>query len=105
MRRRLRLVTMDLASAGPPLRLAVIDTDSGFLQVLTKRLERLGWEHRVLASAVPVEQIVAMRLGAIVIDLGTLGQQAWDYLDRLCAALPSLGVVVCTGQSTVAQRV
>jgi DNA-binding response OmpR family regulator len=88
-----------------PLRLAVIDRDSGFLQVLGKRLERLGWEHRVLASAVPIDTIVAMRLSAIVVDLGVLGPAAWEYLEKLCAALPGLGVVVCTGQSTVAQRV
>jgi DNA-binding response OmpR family regulator len=88
-----------------PLRLAVIDTDSGFLQVLDKRLERLGWEHRTLASAVPVETIVAMRLSALVVDLAVLGPAAWDYLERVCAELPGLGVVVCTGQSTVAQRV
>ncbi len=92
-------------STGAPLRLAVLDTDSGFLQVLGKRLERLGWEHRVLASAVPVDTVVAMRLSAIVIDLAVLGPQAWEYLDKLCRALPGLGVVVCTGQSTVAQRV
>jgi DNA-binding response OmpR family regulator len=92
-------------SSAQPLRLAVIDTDSGFLQVLDKRLERLGWEHRTLASAVPVETIVAMRLSALVIDLATLGPGGWDYLDRVCAELPGLGVVVCTGQSTVAQRV
>ena len=93
------------ASAGAPMRVAVLDTDSGFLQVLGKRLERLGWEHRVLASAVPVDTVVAMRLSAIVIDLSVLGPQAWEYLDKLCTALPGLGVVVCTGQSTVAQRV
>jgi DNA-binding response OmpR family regulator len=92
-------------STGAPMRVAVLDTDSGFLQVLGKRLERLGWEHRVLASAVPVETVVAMRLSAVVIDLSVLGPQAWDYLDKLCTALPGLGVVVCTGQSTVAQRV
>jgi DNA-binding response OmpR family regulator len=46
-----------------------------------------------------------MRLNAIVIDLAVLGPQAWEYLEKLCAALPGLGVVVCTGQSTVAQRV
>jgi DNA-binding response OmpR family regulator len=93
------------ATSGAPLRVAVIDTDSGFLQVLTKRLERLGWEHRVLATPVPVETIVAMRLGAVVVDLASLGAHGWDYLERLCEALPGLGVVVCTGQSTVAQRV
>jgi DNA-binding response OmpR family regulator len=93
------------ATGGAQMRVAVVDTDSGFLQVLGKRLERLGWEHRVLASPVPIETIVAMRLSAIVIDLGVLGPQAWEYLEKLCASLPALGVVVCTPHSTVAQRV
>jgi DNA-binding response OmpR family regulator len=93
------------AHIASPLRLAVVDADSGFLQVLTKRLDRLGWEHRVLASPVSIDTLVAMRLGALVIDLTTLGPQAWEYLERVCGALPGLGVVVCTGHSTVAQRV
>jgi DNA-binding response OmpR family regulator len=93
------------ASGSALMRIAVLDTDSGFLQVLGKRLERLGWEHRVLASPVPIDAVVAMRLNAIVVDLAVLGPQAWDYLEKLCASLPGLGVVVCTGQSTVAQRV
>src|SRR6266550_1432237 len=97
---------MTEALQGPSgLRIAVIDTDSGFLQVFGKRLERMGWEHRVLASAVPPEQLVAMRLGALVIDLSVLGTQAWDYLERVAGALPGMGIVVCTGGSTVAQRV
>ncbi|MEA2314111.1 MAG: hypothetical protein QOI03_803 [Solirubrobacteraceae bacterium] len=87
------------------LRIAVLDRDSGFLQVLSKRLERLDWEHRVLASAVPTDAVVSMRLSALVVDLAVLGPQAWIWLERLCAALPELGVVVCTGPSTVAQRV
>jgi len=88
-----------------PLRVAVLDGDTGFLQVLTKRLDRMGWEHRVLASPVPPEHIIAMRLGAVVIDLATLGPQAWEYLEKLYTELPGLGVVVCTGRSSVAQRV
>ena len=92
-------------SSVEPLRVALIDTDTGFLQVLGKRLDRLGWEHRVLSSPVTFENLVAMRLGALVVDLTTLGPQAWDYLDRVCTSLPGLGVVVCTGRSTVAQRV
>jgi DNA-binding response OmpR family regulator len=98
-------VTTERGTSAQPLRLAVIDTDSGFLQVLDKRLERLGWEHRTLGSAVPVETIVAMRLSALVVDLATLGPSGWDYLERVTAELPGLGVIVCTGQSTVAQRV
>jgi DNA-binding response OmpR family regulator len=75
------------------------------VQVLTKRLDRLGWEHRVLAGPLPVDRLVAMRLGALVIDLAMLGQHAWDYLERVSNELPGLPIVVCTGQSTVAQRV
>ena len=99
-------MTSDLNAGGPaPLRLAVLDTDSGFLQVLGKRMERLGWEHRVLASSVPVDALVSMRLNAVVVDLAVLGPQGWDYLQTLCDGLPGLPVVVCTGQSSVAQRV
>jgi DNA-binding response OmpR family regulator len=87
------------------IRLAVVDSDSGFLRVLTKRLDNAGWQHRVLASPVPLDAMVAMRLNAVVLDLAVLGPQAWTYLERLCARLPHLGVVVCTGQSSVAQRV
>jgi len=83
----------------------VLDRDSGFIQVLSKRLDRLSWEHRVLASPVPAEAVVSMRLSALIVDLAVLGPQAWDWLERVCEALPELGIVVCTGPSTVAQRV
>ena len=98
-------MTTERGTSAQALKLAVIDTDSGFLQVLDKRLERLGWEHRTMASAVPVDEIVAMRLSALVIDLAILGPAGWEYLERVCSELPGLGVIVCTGQSTVAQRV
>jgi DNA-binding response OmpR family regulator len=88
-----------------PLRLAVIDGDSGFLHVLEKRVRARGWQQRVLAGAVPIEELVALRLGALVVDLSVLGASAWTYLEQVCVALPALPVVVCTGPSTVAQRV
>jgi len=91
--------------AASALRIAMLDRDSGFIQVLSKRLDRLSWEHLVLESAVPIEAVTAMRLSALVIDLAVLGPQAWEWLERLCGALPELGIVVCTGPSTVAQRV
>ncbi len=83
----------------------MLDSDSGFVQVLSKRLEAAGWQYRVLASPVPLDTLLSMRLNAIVVDLTVLGPAAWSYLEKLCARLPQLGVVVCTGQSTVAQRV
>jgi DNA-binding response OmpR family regulator len=87
------------------LRIAVLDRDSGFLQVLAKRVERVGWEHRVLPVTVTPEAIAPMRLSAVVVDLALLGPNCWDWLSRLCETLPDLGIVVCTGSSTVAQRV
>ena len=88
-----------------PIRLAVIDSDSGFVRVFLKRVEGVGWEYRALTTLPPADDLLAMRLNAVVIDLAILGPRAWELLERLCGSLPGLGVVVCTGQSTVAQRV
>ncbi len=87
------------------VRLAVIDTDSGFVRVLTKRLEAAGWEHRVFSSTVPPEELVEMKLNALVVDIGVLGPVAWEFLERVCGMLPGLGVIVVSQGSTVAQRV
>ena len=88
-----------------PLNIAVIDRDSGLLIVLAKRLERLGWKHRVLAETVPIKTIAAMRLDALVVDLGIMGPRCWDWLERLAQSRRSFGIVICTGSSTVAERV
>ncbi|MFN8162903.1 MAG: response regulator transcription factor [Solirubrobacterales bacterium] len=87
------------------IRLAVIDTDSGFVTVLAKRAEAAGWQLRKGTGAVPPEELVAMKLNALMIDPALLGEDGWSYLERVCGMLPDLGVVVCTGRSTVAQRV
>src|SRR3954449_5887638 len=88
-----------------PIRLAVIDSDTGFVRVLVKRIGEMGWQHRVLTAPPRAEDLLSMRLHALVIDLALLGPQGWEFLEKVCDALPGLGVVVCTGQSTVAQRV
>jgi DNA-binding response OmpR family regulator len=87
------------------IRLAVIDTDSGFVTVLAKRAEAAGWQLRHGASAVPPQDLVAMKLSAVLLDPAALGEEGWGYLERVCGMLPDLGVIVCTGRSTVAQRV
>src|SRR3954454_1771321 len=87
------------------MHLAVIDSDSGFIQVLTKRMSAMGWQYRTLASPVPAAELVAMRINCLVVDLALLGPQAWDYLERVADDIPGLGVIVCTQHSTVAQRV
>src|SRR4051812_37333234 len=87
------------------LRLAVIDADSGFVQVLNKRMSAMGWEYRTLASPVPPEELIAMRINCLVVDLALLGPNAWSFLERVCEEIPSLGVIVAAPRSTVAQRV
>src|SRR5437763_1030806 len=93
------------ASAPAIPRIAVLDRDSGFIQVLCKRLDRAGWEHRILAGPMPADAVASMRPSALIVDLAVLGPQAWEWLERLCGTLPELAIVVCTGSSTVAQRV
>ena len=104
--------TMNSAAAAPaadersvPLRIAVIDTDRGFLQVFAKRLDALGWEYRVHVAPPRFDDLVPMRLSALVVDLSVLGAHGWGYLETLCRRLPDLPVIVCSGPSTVAQRV
>ena len=95
-----------MTTARSAIRLAgIVDADSGLPTVLAKRLQRAGWQHRVFASPVPPDALVAMRLDALVIDLDVLGPQAWPYLETVCARLPLMAVLVHTDRSTVAQRV
>jgi DNA-binding response OmpR family regulator len=87
------------------MRLAVVDTDRAFLHVLEKRVLARGWQQHVLDGAVSTDELVELRLGALVVDLGVLGERGRALLEEVCAALPGLPVVVCSGPSTVAQRV
>ena len=87
------------------LRVAVIDNDSGFIKVLTNRMDSAGWQHRVLASAVPPQELIAMKVNAVVVDLGVMGDDGWAYLERITGLMPDLGVLVCASGATVSQRV
>ena len=91
--------------AMPDLRIAILDSDSGFVQVLVKRAGDMGWQYRRLEAPPPLDEFVAMRVHALVVDLALLGAGSWEFLERLSSALPGLGIVVCTGQSSVSQRV
>jgi DNA-binding response OmpR family regulator len=87
------------------LRLAVLDRDPGFMQVLSNRLGALGGEYRALSVPATADALVSMRLNALVLDLAVLGPGGWEYLERICSRLPGMAVIVCTGPSSVAQRV
>src|SRR5687768_5872130 len=89
----------------PDMRLAILDSDSGFVRVLVKRAGDLGWQHRRLEAPPRTDDIVALRLTALVVDFALLGTGAWKFLAPVTGALPGLGVVVCAGRSRVWQRV
>jgi len=92
-------------SAKTPLRVAVLDDDSGFVRVLAKRLEGAGAQYRILSGPVPAEELAAMKLNALVVDPSLLGPLAWDFIERVCGMMPDLGVIVCAQGGTLAQRV
>jgi DNA-binding response OmpR family regulator len=95
----------DTLASPAAVRTAVVDSDTGFTRVLAKRLAAVGWRIELLPSPPPVEELAAMRLHAVVLDPALLGRDAWSYLASLCGASGSQVVVVCTGPSSVAQRV
>jgi DNA-binding response OmpR family regulator len=88
-----------------PLHVSIIDSDTGFLVVLSKRLERLSWQRRKLAVTVSATKVAALELDVLLVDLASLGKRRWPWLVALCEAEPSFAIVVCTGSSTVAERV
>ena len=65
----------------------------------------MGLQVTQIGGAVPPRDLVAMKLNALLVDPALLGDEAWPYLERVASMLPDLGLVVCTGRSTVAQRV
>jgi DNA-binding response OmpR family regulator len=98
----------DLRAEGPErqaLRIAILDRDSGFLMVLAKRMERHGWTHQVLPARVSAKTLASIEVDTLIVDLAIIGAQRWRWLGRLCRERPDLAVVVCTGSSTVAERV
>ena len=86
-------------------RLAVIDTDSGFLRVLARRLEAAGWEYRIFSGPVPADELVAMKLNALLVDFTAVEPLGWEFIERVGGMLPQLGLVVCTQGATMSQRV
>ena len=88
-----------------PLHVAVVDTDTGFVQVLTKRLEAMNAPFNVVRGPTPADALVPMRANALVIDPMVYGQDAWGQLEEICRRLPTLAVIVCTGRTSVGQRV
>ena len=96
---------MSAALATRTVRLAAVDTDTSFTLVVRNRAEGLGWEFQTFETPPHAEELVALRLNALLVDVAQLVQPAWEWLEKTCVALPDLPILVVTGPSSVAQRV
>ena len=98
--------SIEMSAQRGTVRVAVIDRDTAFLKVLGRRLDAAGWELRVLPGGAPADELVAMKLNALLVDLAVLGpEEGWEFLERVSGLMPGLGIIACTQNSTVAQRV
>jgi DNA-binding response OmpR family regulator len=89
-------------TAASPIRVAIIDDDSGLVTVLDRRFARLRWDREVIGYAATPDQLSALRIHAVILNPEITGL---DYLERIALALPGLGLLVCTGTAPVADRV
>jgi DNA-binding response OmpR family regulator len=89
-------------SDASPIRVALIDDDSGLLTVLERRLGALRWEAQVLAFPPDAGHLAALRLHALIVNPALTGL---DYIERVATALPGLALLVCSGPVTVSERV
>jgi DNA-binding response OmpR family regulator len=89
-------------NAASPIRVAIIDDDSGLVTVLDRRFSRLRWEREVIGYAATADQLAALRLHAVILNPEITGL---DYLEQVAMSLPGLAILVCTGTTPVADRV
>ena len=96
------------ALASPPAprhRAAIVDSDSGFVVVLERRLQGAGWQAEVLPKKTSLKRVEALDVEVVVVDPSMLGDGRMKWLSALCAARPEISVIACTFDSTVAERV
>src|SRR5262249_49783190 len=90
--------TMAPLSDASPIRVALVDDDSGLLTVLERRLGALHWDMQVLAFPPDASHLAALRLHALIVNPALTGL---DYIERVATALPALAWRVGSGPVTL----
>lgn len=108
--RRLSLVASEptrrpLEVRSEPLRLMVLDHDRELVAALRARARRRGWECHVLDRPTTRRLLARMKIDVLVVDPVTIDGDASAWLALISSGLPELAVMVCTGPSTVKDRV
>jgi DNA-binding response OmpR family regulator len=92
-------------SAPKGLRIAAIEHDRRFLQQLATRLDARGGALIVHGGPVTAKQLATGDPHAVLLDIALIGRQWEQWLSWHPARVPGLGILVCTGHSTLRQRV
>src|SRR5437763_5940924 len=85
-----------------PIRVALIDDDSGLVTVLDRRLQALRWDREALSYPAGRDELAALRLHALIVNPALTGL---DYVEKIARGLPGLAVIVCGRPAPVAERV
>jgi DNA-binding response OmpR family regulator len=86
-------------------RVAIVDSDQSFVQVLKNRVERLGWHAEVHGTPPHPQELVGARLSAVVLDPTQLGPEPFEYIEQLGRLAPELALVVVSSVGSVRDRV
>ncbi|HTT95575.1 MAG TPA: response regulator transcription factor [Solirubrobacterales bacterium] len=88
------------------IRLAVVDRDPTFVAALEQRCRAQGWEVRALSPARhdPLG-VRGAKVNTLLLDPAELVARGWERLGLLCESVPEIPLVICTGPSSVGERV
>jgi DNA-binding response OmpR family regulator len=89
-------------SEASPVRLALIEDDTGLITVLDRRFDALGWRRQVLHHPAGRDELASLRLHALIVNPALTGLA---YVEKIGLALPGLSLIVCSEPAPVADRV
>jgi DNA-binding response OmpR family regulator len=93
---------MTISSDSSPVRIALLDDDSGLLTVMDRRFAALRWQREVLTYAPAPEQLAALRVQVLIVNPALTGL---EYIEQITAKAPTLAVLAVASQGTVSDRV
>jgi DNA-binding response OmpR family regulator len=85
-----------------PVRVAVIDDDSGLMTVMDRRFAALRWQRELISHPAAPDALAALRVAVLIVNPALTGL---DYVERIADALPGLAILVCAERTTVSDRV
>src|SRR3954451_13639401 len=86
-------------------RVAILDSDPSFVQVLANRVERLGWHPMIHTTTPAPRALLGDRLSAVVVDPAQIASDPFEYIEELGREAPELALVVVSSVGSGRDRV